>query len=195
MRALLAAAAALVALAACQTVPLRPMTAPGPGARTALATLPAWHAAGRVAVRAGAAGWNASFDWRERGGAGELGVRGPFGAGVAHISRSADRIRIDGGGPPLELEPPFTALESELAARLGFALPIEALRYWILGIPAPDVASDGEGATFRQSGWSVGCSRYTAVEGLASALPTRLELSRGATRIRVIIDRWQVGGG
>jgi outer membrane lipoprotein LolB len=186
-----AAAALLVALGGCQSVPVRPAPAPQ---TAALLALDSWRASGRVAVRSADAGFSASFDWQEHGGAGLLAVRGPFGAGAARIASTAQRIRIDSGnGAPLEIAAPFEALEPELAARLGFALPVDPLRYWILGVPAPGLPREGEGASFSQAGWSVLCSAYVPVAGVAAPLPTRLELVRGSTRIRVKVDRWQAG--
>ena len=195
MRRALAAVAAALALAGCHTAPLKPALAPDPGQREALAALSDWRASGRVAVRVAAAGWSASFEWREHLEQGELAIRGPFGGGAARVSVSAERIRIDSGGPPLELAAPFVELEPELTARLGFPLPLAVLRYWLLGIPSPMLPRAEHAAGFEQADWEVAYSDYAQVAGSAPALPTRLELSRGSTRIRVIVDRWQVGGG
>jgi outer membrane lipoprotein LolB len=145
-------------------------------------------------VRTASEGYSASFDWREAAGRGELGVRGPFGAGAVRIHRSAERILIESGnGPALEVPAPFAALEPELAARLGFPLPLGPLRYWVLGVPAPDLPSEGAGSDFRQGGWQVSVTEFVAVAGSPGPLPARLTLTRDATRIRVIVDRWQVG--
>jgi outer membrane lipoprotein LolB len=190
----LALVATLVGLAGCQTLPARPAMAPDAAARAAISALPAWQATGRVAVRAGDEGFSASFDWREAEGHGELGVRGPFGAGAVRISRSDERIRIESGAaPPLDVSWPFEALEPELVARLGFPLPLDPLRYWVLGVPAPAPPADGAGSDFRQDGWHVSVSDYVSVAGSPGPLPARLTLSRDTTRIRVVVDRWRVG--
>ena len=191
----LALVALIAGLGGCRALPVRSAAGPDAAARAALAALDAWHAAGRVAVRAGNEGFSASFDWREAGGAGELGVRGPFGAGAVLIHRSAERILIESGSaPPLEVEAPFTALEPELTARLGFPLPLDPLRYWVRGVPAPDLPAAGAGGDFSQAGWHVAVSEFVPVAGAPGPLPARLVLTREATRIRVIVDRWQVGG-
>lgn len=143
----LALVAMLVGLAGCHALSTQPVSGPDAQARSALEALDTWHATGRVAVRAGSDGFSASFDWQEAAGHGELGVRGPFGTGAVHISRSAERIRIESGnGPPLEVAAPFAALEPELVARLGFPLPLDPLRYWVLGVPAPGLPAEGAGA-------------------------------------------------
>ena len=184
----------LAAVAGCQTLPGPPAAGPDAAARVAIAALDRWHATGRVAVRAGDEGFSASFDWREQDGHGELGVRGPFGAGAVRISRSAARIRIESGtAAPLEVAAPFDELEPELVARLGFPLPIDSLRFWVLGVPAPGTPVDGSDGEFRQGGWQVAVPEFVAVSGAPGPLPSRLVLTRDATRIRVVVDRWQVG--
>jgi outer membrane lipoprotein LolB len=173
-------------------VPVRP--APPPASATALAAVDHWQASGRIAVRTAQDGFSAHFDWRQAGARAELGVRGPFGAGAAHLSVGPESIRVESGNePPLEVPAPFEALEPQLVARLGFPLPLESLRYWILGVPAPSPVAIGAAPAFDQAGWHVVASQFEAVEQAPGSLPVRLELTRGATRIRVIVDRWQVG--
>ena len=185
--------AALLALAGCGAVPIRPTVATDPLARAAIAAFDGWHATGRVAVRAGGEGFHANFDWRQAGGRGELAVRGPFGAGAARISVDPVRIRIESGSePPFEALAPFAALEPAVTARLGFPLPLEPLRYWVLGVPAPELPSAGVGADFDQSGWHVAVTEFAAVAGAPGPLPARLELTRSSTRIRLVVDHWQV---
>ncbi|MBS0395594.1 MAG: outer membrane lipoprotein LolB, partial [Proteobacteria bacterium] len=186
MKRALALGALVVALGGCRALPVAPIGPPDDAGRAALAALPAWHATGRVAVRAGAEGFSASFDWREAGGHGELGVHGPFGAGGVRLERSAERIVIESAGaPPLAIAAPFEALEPQLVARLGFPLPLEPLRFWVLGVPAPGLPVDGGGSEFRQAGWQVSVGAFVAVAGAPAPLPARLTLAREGTRIRV----------
>lgn len=181
----------LLALGACSHVPQR--AAPPPADAAALAAVDQWQASGRIAVRTGQDGFNASFDWRQAGTDAELGVRGPFGAGAARLTVGPDRIRIESGSePPLDVPAPFDALEPQLVARLGFPLPLESLRYWMLGIPAPSLPAEGGAPAFDQSGWHVVASGFAAVDRAPGGLPSRLELTRGTTRIRVIVDRWRM---
>ena len=191
----LALVALLATLAGCHAMPVQPVAAPDAAARVAITSLAGWQATGRVAVRAGADGFSASFDWQEAAGRGVIGVRGPFGAGAVRISRSAERIEIESGGaPPIAVAAPFDALEPELVARLGFPLPLDPLRYWVLGVPDPGRPSEGAGSDFRQDGWQVTVAEFVPVAGAPGPLPARLTLSRDTTRIRVVVDRWRVGG-
>ena len=201
VRALVAVLVAVALLPACAVAPRRaappaPAGLPSADELAALARLADFTLAGRVAVQRRSEGWNASFDWREAAGLGTLAVRGPFGAGAARITRSAERIVIESGNDaPLEVAAPFTALDEALAARLGFALPLAPLRYWVRGVPAPDLPSEGGTGRFRQADWDVACDAYVRVAGAPGPLPGRLVLTRPGTRIRVVIDRWQLDGG
>jgi outer membrane lipoprotein LolB len=188
------AVAALLALAACQHAPLRPVARPSAEAAAAIAALDDWQAQGRVAVRNAGTGFGASFDWQEAGGQSRLDVRGPLGGGAARITRTADTITIDTGtSPPLEIAAPFDALDGEVVARLGFPLPIAALRYWLRGVPAPERPSMPTADGFEQDGWAVGLDEFVAVGAAPAPLPSRLTLSRGDTRIRVALSHWRVG--
>ena len=199
--ALVPALVAAALLAGCAGVPQRaaplaPTGLPTADELAALARLADFTLVGRVAVQSRGEGWNASFDWREAAGLGTLAVRGPFGAGAARITRSAERIVIESGNDaPLEVAAPFSALDKALVARLGFALPLAPLRYWIRGVPAPDLPSEGGTGRFRQADWDVACDAYARVAGAPGPLPGRLVLTRPGTRIRVVIDRWQLDGG
>ena len=188
-------AALTIALAGCRTLPPPVRLVPDPVARRALVSLADWHAIGRVAVRSGSEGFSASFDWREVDGRGELGVRGPFGAGAVHISLTDERIQIESGKEAsIDVNAPFDTLDPVLTAHLGFPLPLASLRYWLLGVPAPGVPSDGSGAEFEQAGWHVAVTAFVTVPGGPGPLPARLVLTRAATRIRVIVDRWTLVG-
>ena len=182
----------LVLLGACSATPPRP-SPPVPRDAASVARLETWQATGRLAVRTAQDGFSAHFDWRQSPGAGELSVRGPFGAGAARISIGPDRILVESGAePPLELAAPYEALDPVLSARIGFPLPLESLRYWLLGIPAPGVAAESVGAdAFEQSGWRVAARAFGPVAGLPEPLPGQVEMTRGATRIRVFVDRWR----
>jgi outer membrane lipoprotein LolB len=185
---------ALTALAACRTLPPPAELGPTPELRPALVALDAWRARGRVAVRTPSDGFSASFDWREANDRGELDVRGPLGAGAARITQTPALIRIEtGASAPVEVSAPFESLESELTTRLGFPLPIASLRYWLLGVPAPDVPSEAIGSGFSQAGWTVAPAGFAAVPLAPAPLPSRLVLTRAGTQIKVAISTWQLG--
>ena len=62
-----------------------------------------------------------------------------------------------------------------------------------MGVPAPGRQVEGTASEFQQDGWHVTSSLYSVVPGASGSLPTRIELTRAGTRVRLLIDSWQVG--
>jgi outer membrane lipoprotein LolB len=197
VRFLLGAVAALGLLAGCKTVP--PAVVAGPGAdapwpeqRAALEKLDRYGLNGRVAVAANGQGFSAGLRYEQLPRGSNLALDGPLGIGGIRVVLDGQDVEVaTSRGEKLDGE----AARAELERRLGFALPLAELRWWLLGIPAPGEASlnqdDGSGEIrgFTQSGWQV--SIDTRAPGLGFALPRRLTAEREGTRLKLLVERWQ----
>jgi outer membrane biogenesis lipoprotein LolB len=81
---------------------------------------------------------------------------------------------------------------------LGGDVPIASARYWIFALPAPGRASyirydrHRRVRLIRQEGWSVRYRRYTVLAG--RALPDRLRLTHRGLLLKLLVDRWTIGG-
>jgi outer membrane lipoprotein LolB len=162
----------------------------------------AWQARGRLAVKTAKEGFNAHFNWRQAGDATDLVVEGPFGAGHSRVLANAGHVRIEAGSQaPLEFAAPFDGVESALAERVGFGLPLGSLAYWMRGVPDPTSGADRDipadpaagassGAPFAQAGWRILPEDPVSVERAPATLPRRITLTQGDVRIRVVIDQW-----
>ncbi len=186
---LLTAACCLVALSACvSTRPPQPAGEWSMRVQT-LQHADAWTLAGRAAVAAGSQGWQASLDWRQRAAFSELHLSGPLGIGAQVISQTPKGLSINGA-------PPSADALAQLQERLGFDLPIDDLRYWLLGVPAPhdtfDLTRNDQDRAQRllQDGWSIDYDRYMAASG--DVLPAHIVLARDNVRVRIVIDRWDM---
>lgn len=167
----------------------------GAGARIAdPALLTQWTAKGRIALVAQGQGGSGSFVWQQRSERTELLVRGPLGAGGLQVVTDGEVLELtDGSGKPLD----GAAARAELERRLGVALPLAELRYWMLGVPAPQETGGPvekpDGATlpgFIQRGWTVS---YEALgEHAGWRLPARLSAATGDTRVRMVVDDWML---
>jgi outer membrane lipoprotein LolB len=178
------------ALAACAT------TRPGPVAPAAgweqrvsdLQNASAWQLDGRAAVAVGSQGWQASLNWQQRESSTEVRLAGPFGAGAMVLKRTVDGLSLNGA-------PPSDAVMAQLQERLGFELPLDHLRFWLLGVPDPGAAfevrrNDQDRAShLTQAEWSIDYDRYLPVAG--DVLPAHLVLSREDVRVRIVVDHWQ----
>ncbi|MDT7764697.1 MAG: outer rane lipoprotein LolB, partial [Mycobacterium sp.] len=90
--------------------------------------------------------------------------------------------------------PPSDAVLAQIQERLGFELPLNNLRYWLLGVPDPGVAFDltrndqDRAAQLTQAGWTVTYDKYMMVGG--DWLPARMVLLRDTVRVRIAVDHW-----
>lgn len=189
MRPLLAALALALLLTGCAATPV----GSPPESRTAdPEQLTQWLAKGRIALAAHGEGGSGSFVWQQRSERTELAVRGPLGAGGLALVTDGTTIELsDGAGQPLNGE----AARAELERRLGVRLPVAELRYWILGVPAPDRPGSGPVQTnsgplpgFVQGGWVVSYEELRSQAGWS--LPTRLTATTNGARVRIVVDDW-----
>jgi outer membrane lipoprotein LolB len=177
-------------LAACATnraVP--PAPAAGWDQRVAdLQSLNSWQLDGRAAVAVGTQGWQATLNWQQRGESAEVHLSGPFGVGALVLKRTPEGLSLNGA-------PPSDAVLAQLQEKLGFELPLDHLRFWLLGVPDPAAAFDlkrneqDRASQLTQAEWSIDYDRYMPVEG--DLLPAHLVLTREGVRVRIAVDRWQ----
>ena len=148
-----------------------------------------WALDGRAAVAVGTQGWQASLNWRQSGAAAEVHLSGPFGVGALVLKRTPQGLSLNGA-------PPSDAVLGQLQERLGFALPMDHLQFWLLGAPDPSMAfelkrNDQDRAQqLTQDEWSIVYDRYMPVDG--DLLPAHLVLSREGVRVRIAVDRWEL---
>jgi outer membrane lipoprotein LolB len=184
---ILAVSVCLFALAGCVTT-----RAIGPArdwdARLAeLQKASSWQMNGRAAVAVGTQGWQATLDWREQPGSAELHLAGPLGIGAQVITQTAAGLSINGNRSS-------EAALAQLQDRLGFELPIEHLKFWLLGVPDPhgefELTRNAQDRAqhLSQAGWSIDYDRYQAASG--DVLPGRVVLVRDDVRVRIVADRW-----
>jgi outer membrane lipoprotein LolB len=147
-----------------------------------------WRLDGRTAVAVGTQGWQATLNWHQRGAWTEVHLSGPLGVGALVLKRSPDGLSLNGA-------PPSDAVVSQLQARLGFELPLDHLRFWLLGVPDPGPAFElkrneqDRALQLTQSDWTIDYDRYMPAAG--DLLPAHLVLSRPGVRVRIAADHWQ----
>jgi outer membrane lipoprotein LolB len=92
--------------------------------------------------------------------------------------------------------PPSADALAQLQDRLGFELPIDDLRYWLLGVPAPNGTFDltrndqDRAQHLLQDGWAIDYDRYMAAAG--DVLPAHIVLMRDSVRVRIVVDHWDM---
>lgn len=161
-----------------------------------MAALESWDADGKLALRRGDQAETANLAWQQRGQQTLLQLSGPLGLQATEIRSDGKQllIRHDDEVERFDISSPDT-----LQAQTGWDLPLQALPYWLKGIPAPHspatalVLRDNLLHELEQDGWRVQYDRYS--EFGSHVLPTRLSIERRDTRARIVIQRWQPGAG
>ena len=157
-----------------------------------LAAIPAWEMRGRIAVNTGERAYPANFRWQQEGDISTLQVRGPFGAGAIEVKGSPEQMIVTARGEQHVLEDP----EADLSALLGWWMPVESLRTWLLGLPDPEYGAEARIGpsdalrTLAQRLWRLDYVGYQLAEGLL--VPRRIEMAHDELEVRLTVDDWTV---
>lgn len=163
--------------------------------RDTIAGISAFRLSGKIAVKTGRKGGNATLLWQLRGEDEQIELWGPFGSGRIRINaRPGHAVLVDTKGRRSEGVSAAQALER----RLGWLVPFAQLRHWVRGIPAADVDGENGRASelvvdragrlkrFRQGDWRVEYQNYAAVGEWD--LPRRLSISALPGRLEIYAD-------
>lgn len=186
-------------LTACATLPpLTPVTDPArvwAHRQVRLTALTHWHIEGRISIRNANDGWQGALDWVQRANGFRLQINGLFGQREFSLEGGAQGVTLISADNKR-----YHARDAQtlLYARTGIVMPVAALRYWVRGVPAPDVAApsiqrlDDRGRLSRlvQAGWEVRFRAYTVVDGLE--LPEKLFIRHAQVALRLVVDRWHL---
>ncbi|MCK4951103.1 MAG: outer membrane lipoprotein LolB [Gammaproteobacteria bacterium] len=155
-----------------------------------------WVATGRVAITTRDDGWNGTLHWKQFTEGYEIKIIAPFGKGTVMLKGNSAGVTLYPDDEPPEYSDNATSL---LAKRLGWHVPVESLRYWMLGLPDPDsnqrdfvieLDDSGRLSGLVQSGWQVRFLRYQQVNG--DELPDKIFLENDKLSVRVVIQNWKL---
>lgn len=162
----------------------------------ALAAIKAWHLSGRIAVSQGEEAWNLNLDWQQNGDDYQIQLHGPFGAGRVQLTGNAQGVILkDADDQSFYADRP----ETLLLERTGVAMPVEGLRYWVVGLTSPTQSSQprldpqGRLAYLEDTDWKVKFKRYVSVSGMQ--LPGKVFIVKPEQDIdvRLVVDEWKLG--
>ena len=188
-------------LAGCSTNP--PVSTPTLNPETAwnqrqheLVAIKQWRLQGRMLVNHGEAAWNLSLDWQQKDGDYQISIHGPFGSGRVKLIGNAKGVILHNGDEQSHYaEHP----EELLYQQTGVMMPVEGLRYWMVGLTSPQQATKpkldelGRLAYLEESKWEVNFKRYTKVSGMD--LPRKVFIVKPDQEIdvRLVVDKWTLG--
>lgn len=164
--------------------------------RLVVAGLQSWQLRGRAGVRAGREGVNAAVQWEQEGPERyRLRLSGPFSQGGFELQASADGVELRTAGGEVLRAGDAAALVEQAT---GWRLPVSALRYWVRGLPVPDLPVQkleldraGRLAALEQAGWALRITGYGRFEGLD--LPRALVLENPRLQLKLAVHAWRRG--
>ena len=194
MKLRLAAVAVLVLAGGCATLPPTAAAADDwPARRAALQALDDWTLDGRIAVAAGENGFSGGFDWAQQGERADVALSGPMGgAGTRDPRRGRRAHRERCAAKHYSGDDARRLIEERIGP--GHALPVGEMRYWLVGVPAPDAAARGNArrrpaAREPRAVRLAGALRALRRRRTGLALPARIEMTTEGLRLRVVVSR------
>lgn len=185
----------LVLLAGCATSVRKPSGDPDSlwqQQQQKLAALTNWELAGRISIQLESEGWSASLYWQQDHAHYQLRIVAPLGRGTVEIAGDDKNVRLHTADNRV-LE--NGAIDEMMRENLGWEVPVDALVYWIRGLPQPGAPAEnlqldeqGRVMAMQQSGWTIQYERYTNSEGFE--VPARMTVQREHLRLRLNINRW-----
>ncbi len=141
----------------------------------------AWRLVAKVGMSTPSVKEAANLVWSKENEYSTLRLFGPLGVGSVRIELNADRATlIDNKGQEYFSDD----AESLLLDVAGWAIPVDALQYWALALPAPELAYEyqldqlGQLTSLRQKGWLISYSKYQPFNGLPTKAVNKNELAQ-----------------
>lgn len=155
-----------------------------------------WSFSGKISLDDGDQGGSGRLLWDVQEDSSELDFHGALGRGAWHLHINPDRatLKLANGDEQIAAK-----VDDLIQQRIGWALPVDALQWWVRGLAAPGLVTaeqfDASGLLIHldQFGWSIDINRYKSFAGLQ--LPVRLDARRDNFRVKLAIGRWEMGGG
>lgn len=186
----LAAAACLLAASGCATFQPTPQaTSAWKQHRARVAQLGDFTLLGRFVV-GGVFGEKGQVRWEQAGNQYRLRIWGPFGAGAVQISGNPMSAIVR--TPEQRVE--TANVELALREQYGWTLPVQNLRWWVLGVPAPaepshvEYDASGRATLIEQANWTIEYESY--VDAGSHPLPRKLALSNDDVAVKLVVDQW-----
>ena len=157
-----------------------------------LAGMDRWEFRGRIGVSAGEEGFNGKLHWQQKGQNFDATVSGPLGIGTVRIDGRRGQLTLtDKDGQVTRLDD----AERDIAARYGWTIPVDSLRYWALGVPDPEIPPTstvvdefGRLEAMQQGDWAVTIGQYRDAAG--QSMPRRLTAESPDAKVRLVVDDW-----
>jgi len=152
-----------------------------------------WTLQGRLFVSNGQDNGTGSFTWTQNGDHYEFTLRAPITGKSFRLVGGPDGAELDGldGGPQ-------QGPDAEVLMRraLGWNVPLDELRAWVLGVRAKDAAAelsfgdDKLPSLLQQDGWAVSYPAWDTTR--QPPLPTKVFADKPPYKVKLVIESWSM---
>ena len=199
IRAILAVIAMIAILSSCSLTPKlesedTPISMSWHERKSLLSALTHWQLNGRFGAKTKDDSWSGSIRWLQQQHQYSIKLSGPLATGSVEINGDENYSELF-----ISDEESYGASDAEelLELHTGLRLPMNNLKYWLRGLPAPQGLQDnvefdeyGRLKTVAQQGWVVTFRRYTNINNIE--LPNKIFLVNHEFDVRLVIQSWQV---
>ena len=175
----------LASLWACSSEPIKENEQYSNDAKEALYGLNAWAFIGRLALKSKTESWQASIAWKHSGDEENIKLSGPLGQGATAIRLLNNQVFIDrGDGKIISSDHP----EQFINQQIGMFVPVSSLKYWVVGVPEPNVSFISTLSGFKQAEWVVEYEQMQWVN--AYKVPRKIIVTNAELKLRLVVDQW-----
>jgi outer membrane lipoprotein LolB len=146
-----------------------------------------WSFSGRMSVAGENDAFTADIDWKHQFKEEVIKLSGAFGLGRTRLFLTKNSVEIYLDGKQVRH---VGNVDDILSAELGIAVPVSALKYWVLGITDPGADYKEVARGFVQHGWKVTYLQMRANGNYE--LPRKIRVEQGRVKLKLIIGRWKI---
>ena len=144
-----------------------------------------WSLEGRLALIDDKDSVSVSIIWQHDGSRDDIELVGPLAQGRLKILVTPDQVIVDDGDNRTVYS---GQVEAVLYQQLGVDMPVNSLKFWVLGVNDPEQDYIEQPGGFYQAGWLV---RYREMQDVgAQMLPKKVTAEKDKSRIKLIVDQW-----
>jgi outer membrane lipoprotein LolB len=160
----------------------------------AVGDVKSWNIKGRVAVKNDKESGTVTMFWNQFLSNYELRFIAPLGQGTYILTGTPKGVVMKG---PKDKTMVAETPEQILNEGLGWDVHLNGLKYWVRGLPEPDINyselqldDKGRLSNMEQSGFNVSVSRYAEKKGVS--LPEKLTIKSENIKLKVVIQNWEI---
>jgi outer membrane lipoprotein LolB len=172
-------------LSACASTPAIKDAPYASASRQALYLLQHWSFDGRLAINKQKESWQANIHWQHFPDKELIKLSGPLGQGATLIELRDDLVTINRGDGKVQSS---SQIEAFINQQLGLFVPVQSLRYWVIGLPEKHLKVTESESGFYQAAWLVEYKQMQTID--SQLMPKKITVMNDKVKLKLIIDEW-----